>query len=245
MKKKAFVIHLARAAGRKAHVRNLMETCPVDTEIVDAVDGELLSADARAAVYRRDRYFPRYPFPLRPGEIGCFLSHRLCWQHIVDRNLAYGLIFEDDARLDRTKARTAIVLAERHIGNAGYIQLPVRGAPNAARLVAELDGARLLAPPVIPLRLSGQLISNWAAHRLLELTEMFDRPIDTFLQMHWITDVAPMVVVPSGLADSTRAAGGSTISRQKSLLDRLNREVRRFAYRRTIGQLSRRHYVDA
>ena len=245
MKKRAFVIHLARAAGRTPLVQQLIENCPVEAEIVDAVDGQHLSSKAMAAVYRQDRFFPRYPFSLRPTEIGCFLSHRRCWRKIVDQNLAYGLVFEDDASLDRVAASTAIALAERHVGTAGYIQLPVRNTPDDVQLVAESDGARLLRPSVIPLRLSGQLISNWAAHRLLELTGVFDRPVDTFLQMHWITDIVPMVVVPSGLADFAAAAGGSTISRRKSLFDRCNREIKRFAYRRTIGQLSRRNLVDA
>ncbi|MEM9107757.1 MAG: glycosyltransferase family 25 protein [Pseudomonadota bacterium] len=244
MNKKAFVIHLARATGRASNVRDLIRDCPVDTEIVAAVDGALLSASAKDAVYRRDRFFPRYPFPLRSTEIGCFLSHRRCWHQIVTQRLAYGMVFEDDARLDRAKAEAAIALAERHIGRAGFIQLPVRDAPEAAKLVAELDGIRLLKPAVIPLRLSGQLVSNWAAHRLLELTHVFDRPIDSFLQMHWITDIEPLLVVPSGIEDASSATGGSTISRHKPILDRLNREIRRFAYRRTIGQLSRRHYAD-
>ena len=245
MRKRAFVIHLARAAGRVIHVQKLIENCPVETEVVDAVDGRKLSADEIAAVYRQDRFFPRYPFVLRPAEIGCFLSHRLCWQKIVDQDLSHGLVFEDDAGLDPNKARAAIDLAERHIGTAGYIQLPVRRTPVHAPVVAEAEGAMLLRPPVVPLRLSGQLISNWAARQLLDLTGVFDRPVDTFLQMHWITDIVPMVVVPSGLADYTPAAGGSTISSRKSIVDRVNREVRRMVYRRTIGRLSRRHCVDA
>lgn len=244
MKKRAFVIHLARAAGRTPLVQQLIENSPVNAEIVDAVDGQQLSSSAMAAVYRQDRFFPRYPFLLRPTEIGCFLSHRRCWRRIVDQNLTYGLVFEDDASLDKVAACNAIALAERHVDTAGYIQLPVRRTPHDAQLVAEADGVKLLRPSVIPLRLSGQLISNWAVHRLLELTNVFDRPVDTFLQMHWITDIAPMVVVPSGLADLAASVGGSTISRQKSFLDRCNREVRRFAYRRTIGQLSRRHCVE-
>lgn len=29
--------------------------------------------------------------------VGCFLSHRKCWQHVVDHKLPYALILEDDA----------------------------------------------------------------------------------------------------------------------------------------------------
>lgn len=241
MDKKAFIIHLARAAGRARYVDGLIESCPVETEIVDAIDGNNLSADEIAAVYVPGIYQPRYPFKLRAAEIGCFLSHRICWKKIVEQDLAYGLVFEDDAGLEAEQARVVVAFAEQHIADAGYIQLPVRTAPGNARVMAERDGTRLLMPAVTPLRLSGQLISNQAANRLLHLTEVFDRPVDTYLQMHWITRIAPLVVAPSGLVDCTQAAGGSTIGNRKTLGDRVNREVRRFAYRRNIERLSRRH----
>ncbi|MCP4320039.1 MAG: glycosyltransferase family 25 protein [Hyphomicrobiales bacterium] len=244
MNKMAFIIHLARAAGRTPYVDGLIENCPIETEIVDAIDGKELSSEDIAAVYKPDIYQPRYPFTLRPAEIGCFLSHRICWQKIIEQDLAYGLVFEDDAGLDAGQAKAAIAFAEQHIADAGYIQLPVRAAPDNARVMAEQDGTRLLMPDVTPLRLSGQLISNRAANRLLHLTKVFDRPVDTFLQMHWITKIAPLVVAPSGLTDCTRAAGGSTIGNRKSLIDRANREVRRIAYRRNIERLSRRHDTE-
>lgn len=241
MDKKAFIIHLARAAGRIRFVDGLIEHCPIEAEIVDAVDGKKLSADEIAAVYVPDIYQPRYPFKLRDTEIGCFLSHRICWQKIIEQDLAYGLVLEDDAGLEAEQARVVVAFAEQHIVDAGYIQLPVRVAPGNARVMAERDGTRLLRPAVTPLRLSGQLISNQAANRLLHLTKVFDRPVDTFLQMHWITRIAPLVVAPSGLTDCTQAAGGSTIGHRKSLIDRVNREVRRTAYRRKIDRLSRLH----
>jgi glycosyl transferase family 25 len=31
------------------------------------------------------------------GEIGCYLSHRACWEYIVKNNISNALIFEDDA----------------------------------------------------------------------------------------------------------------------------------------------------
>ncbi|MEM7211248.1 MAG: FkbM family methyltransferase [Pseudomonadota bacterium] len=34
---------------------------------------------------------------IKPGAIGCFLSHRRAWQHIVERQLPMALICEDDA----------------------------------------------------------------------------------------------------------------------------------------------------
>ena len=222
-----------------------MRACPVQAEIVDGVDGSTLAQDRIDTVYSPRLHQPHYPFGLRPAEIGCFLSHRKSWRRIVDEDLDYGLIFEDDAALDAAIAETAIAFAENHIANAGYIQMPVRSLHGEAELSSESAGFRLLSPQVTPLRLSGQLISKAAARRLLYLTEVFDRPVDTLLQMHWITGIRPLVVTPSGLSDHTQAAGGSTIASGKSVFERVSREIRRFAYRRKIERLSRNHKAPA
>lgn len=42
--------------------------------------------------------YPIYPY-MRPGEKGCGLSHFRLWMHIVQNQIPYALIFEDDARL--------------------------------------------------------------------------------------------------------------------------------------------------
>lgn len=223
----------------------LVRACPVQAEIVDGVDGSTLAQDRIDNVYSPRLHQPHYPFRLRPAEIGCFLSHRKSWRRIVDEDLDYGLIFEDDAALDAAIAEPAIAFAENHIANAGYIQMPVRSLPGEAELSSESAGFRLLSPQVTPLRLSGQLISKAAARRLLYLTEVFDRPVDTLLQMHWITGIRPLVVTPSGLSDHTQAAGGSTIASGKSVFERVSREIRRFAYRRKIERLSRNHKAPA
>ena len=240
MQKRAFIIHLARAMGRKRFADELAKACPVDTEIIDGVDGSALAQEEIDRVYSPRLHRPHYPFGLRPAEIGCFLSHRECWRRIVDEDLDYGLVFEDDAALDAAVAEPAIAFAEKHIADAGYIQMPVRGLPEDAELNAEsAAGFRLLSPQVTPLRLSGQLIGKAAARRLLYMTEVFDRPVDTLLQMHWITGIRPLAVTPSGLSDHTQAAGGSTIASGKSVFERVSREIRRFAYRRKIERLSR------
>ncbi len=240
MSGKGFVIHLKRATARRPHVERLLATCPLPAEIVDAVDGGALPDEERAAVYVPDLHRPNYPFDLRAAEIGCFLSHRRCWQKIVNEDLPHALVFEDDAALDATIATGALKMAEAHIQDAGFIQLPVRPVEGNPPVVAEKDGVRLTRPTVIPLRLSGQLISRSAARELLRLTAVFDRPVDTFLQMYWLTGVRPLVVEPSGLSDCTREAGGSTISRKKSIGERVAREAKRYWYRRRIERISAR-----
>lgn len=236
----AFVLHLARAEKRRANAYEVLANCGVKGEIWDAVDGAKLSEAEIADVYRPNLFEPRYPFGLKTGEVGCFLSHRSIWQAIVHRDLEAGLVFEDDASLDSDVFGRALALAQKYIDHFGYIQFQTR--PTAGHEdVLESDGdLRLSVPRVSPVRATAQLISHAAAKRLVEKAQVFDRPIDTYVQSHWFTKQPVAVIYPSGVAAISERLDGSTIQGGKySISERVKREVSRTVYRRRIERYSR------
>ena len=237
---KSFIIHLERSEGRKAQVKDLISKSPFEVEIVDAVDGRLLS-DADISKYYSEQPIlrPKYPFSLNAGEIGCFLSHRAAWQKIVDQNLTAGLVFEDDVQIDPSVFMQSVEAAKIWSTDFGFIQFQVRGIPENCKVVNTDGDVRLLQPSPTLLRCSAQLINRATALHLLKETEIFDRPVDTFLQMHWATDVRPVCVSPSGVTDRTQETGGSTLSLARSTGSKILREWKRFIYRRKIVHLSR------
>ncbi len=242
MKIEAFVIHLARASRRRAQVERIIAACPLKTHIVDAVDGRLLDDASRAAVYRKGLFTPRYPFELTLGEIGCFLSHRRAWQEIVSCNLDAGFIFEDDVEVDAPGFANAFELAGANIDRHPYIQFQVRPLNGAIETIVARPGVALVQPAVPPLRTSAQLVDRRAAKILLAATEIFDRPIDGFIQMYWETGIAVACAVPSGVSDRTRQTGGSTISSSKNLTKRIGWEYNRWTYRNAIRRLAMKHF---
>src|SRR5690606_2074914 len=242
MRIEGFVIHLKRAVGRRAQVDELLRRLPVPTHVLDAVDGQTLTDAEVATVYRRGLHQPHYPFALRRGEIACFLSHRQAWREIVDRNLDAGLVMEDDVGLEPGTFDAAFKLASATAsGDPAYIQFGWKPIKRAAELVVSNGEQRILRPEDVMLGTIGQLVTQSAARMLLDCTGMFDRPIDVFLQMHWLTGVRPVVAVPSGVVDRTDEIGGTTIHARKTWLDRLSREWGRFIYRQRIRHLSRLH----
>ena len=103
------------------------------------------------------------------------------------------------------------------------------------RTLAQGDGVALIRPDNPPLRAIAQFVTAEAARKLLAVTEPFDRPIDTFLQMSWVTGVELLALTPSGVRDASAALGGSTIqARSKPLGQRLAREIGRPLYRAQV-----------
>jgi len=59
------------------------------------VSGGWLTDVAMAIASTTHTHWPQ----MTPGGIGLYLGHAAAWKHIVDANLDYGLVFEDDMRL--------------------------------------------------------------------------------------------------------------------------------------------------
>jgi glycosyl transferase, family 25 len=231
---KAYILHLERAISRAANVQSLKGRLPIECEIVAAVDGARLSPEEIDRAYARRRFRPRYPFSLTASEVGVFLSHRAIWRRIVDEKPEFGVIFEDDAEIDVGLFAGVIefVAAERAAWD--YVLMPatpIRGGTEVARR----GGLALLRPDAPPLRAIGQIVSRAAAERLLTATLPFDRPVDTFLQMTWVTGQPVLVASPSPVSDVSRETGGTTVQRRSmGLAERIHHEAMRPIYRAQV-----------
>jgi glycosyl transferase, family 25 len=238
---KAFILHLDRAISRKPNVQSLVANLPIASEVLAAVDGAGLSPQEVAESYAPRRFRPRYPFALTMTEVGVFLSHRLAWRRIVDDGLDFAFIFEDDAEIDPAPfaALTDFLSAERAAWD--YVLLPAKpirsGTPVASR-----GGFTLLRPDAPPLRAIAQAVSRDAARRLLDRTLPFDRPVDTLMQMAWVTGQPALVASPSPVRDVSLKSGGSTVQRKSmSFAERLRHEALRPIYRAQVLARYRRH----
>jgi glycosyl transferase, family 25 len=238
---KAFILHLERAVSRAPNVRSLIACLPIESEVVAAVDGARLTPQEVDQAYAPRRFQPRYPFALTATEVGVFLSHRLAWARIVDDALDFAFIFEDDAEIDPASfaALLEFVTLERSAWN--YVLLPAKPIRNGV-VVARRGGLALLRPDAPPLRAIAQIVSIDAARRLLDCTLPFDRPVDTLMQMPWVTGQMVLVASPSFVRDVSPKSGGSTVQRKAmGLAERLRHEALRPIYRTQVLSRYRRH----
>ena len=94
---RVFVISLPNANERRTFMKMQLEHLGLDYEFFDAIPGSEYFDDPRwyddvSARRLEDR-------SLRPGEVGCALSHAAVYEEIVKRGLSWALILEDDAIL--------------------------------------------------------------------------------------------------------------------------------------------------
>jgi len=240
MNHQSFVISLRSSPERCENVARLIRESPLPCVRWNAVDGRLLTAAQIAQVYRRKLHQPRYPFELKPGEIGCFLSHQTVWQRMLDDSIDGALILEDDVEPSADFV-DALRLAVETAASECYVQFQTRKLGGGHVAIASRGNRNLVRPKVVPLRTTAQWVTLAAARRLLRLTDVFDRPIDTFLQMRWLHGVDILTVSPPCVREISRDLGGSVVnSESKPPLRRdfLSREWKRYFYRNRVRRMS-------
>ncbi len=227
---RSFVIHMSSSTARRANADQLCNDLP-NAELFEATNGRDPDQIADVRLHPGTLHKPHYPFDLRPAEIGVFQSHRRLWQKLVDEEIDLAIITEDDLSVDPDKMAQAIKMLHAIASPDHYIRIPVKQREVAAHTLAEQDGLSLILPKVIGLQCVCQMVGRNAAKRLLKATDQIDRPVDTFLQMHWITGQPIHALLGSGNREVARDIGGSTIQTKPPFSDKLTREVKRAAYR--------------
>lgn len=94
---KTYIINLKRSPERKVYMEDILKDLSwLQYEFVAAVDGKAMSDNECEEYFNTGKFKSRYSRNVRPGEIGCTLSHQKCYRKIVNDDEPYVLILEDD-----------------------------------------------------------------------------------------------------------------------------------------------------
>lgn len=86
-----------------------------------------------------------------------------------------------------------------------------------------------------------QLVGREAAMRLLEASHTFDRPVDSFVQMHWVHGARVLSARPIVVHEICGQLGGSVIhAPHEDLFEKVIREVQRPLLRLAVSLESSR-----
>ena len=172
------LINLDRATDRLARMQARLGDCGAAFERVPAVDARALEDEDFARRVPGDGHWGL----LTPGEVGCFLSHRRAWKLIVEKDLPYALVLEDDVVIGRQGA-DLIASGDWVPGDADLVKLetdfkPVRLSARAVAREAGHDVVRLYSSHYCA---AAYLVTRVAARRLLAATTVFRDAVDEML----------------------------------------------------------------
>ena len=166
----------------------------------------------------------RFGYPLLPGEIGCFDSHRACWEKVISTDRP-AIILEDDFKFDDFKfldsfINLAKVKKPLFIRLQGIFYKPFKKMIGLGELdLGTFDGD--------PAGTAGYFINPAAARKLYEASQSFFQAVDDFvcneaLHQCLVTGLQPYPVVtneaPStiGTRNKPRLTIGQKLSRELS-----------------------------
>ena len=209
-----FVVNLDRDADRLEKSEKLFASAGLTFERVRGVDARQMSADELRAACPRFRFYLANARRVRPGEIGCALSHRKCWEEVARRNIPLAAIYEDDVLFDAEKLKASLAsIAESDDPSVPTVWLMNRGLP---RPRGETPG------PWYDMRSTNDVARVWsmfcyavntaAARRLAEILTPMTNVADS-----WPTYARCGVrVMISSDPCATTCEGPSTIGRKRS-----------------------------
>jgi glycosyl transferase family 25 len=184
---KIFIVNLVRATQRRNIMLDRLAALGLEAEILSAVDGRLLGASDLP---------PGTEPGLTPGEIGCYLSHVNAWKTVMQRELPYAIVLEDDVIISKdlmnvVEEITALEIPFDAVRLSAIF--PVRGIP-----VASLPGnGHLVITTKPPCGTQGYLVSLDGAKRLLSRLAVPKQPVDVAFDRYWKYGLCIPVVVPS------------------------------------------------
>lgn len=179
------VINLDQSTDRWSALQPQFDRLGLEVERLSAVLGRALPEEELQRWCAPSGF--GYLYPLTPGEVGCFLSHRKAWTRFLETDEVWCAVFEDD-----------IVLAEElgeymsaHDWIPEGVDVVKFNAPGDTILIDRkilktskgTDLVRQIRP--VSFRTEGYLINRAAAQSALAMTTRFNCPVDYFMFSPW------------------------------------------------------------
>lgn len=176
---KVYLVNMDRSTDRLEIMLKRLSALELDFERVSAVDGSKLK-DAEKSCVNSPNW--RYPYCLTPGEVGCFLSHKKCWQKLVDSGDDWALVLEDDS-VFHPKAAEYFHSTDWIPEGVQLVQFSfAKDSTFSDKSILLSNGSHLVrVKHSSPCGTYAYMISREAALKGLELSEKIEGPIDNFM----------------------------------------------------------------
>lgn len=185
-----FLINLDRSPQRLAFMQKQADRTGLVFERIPGVDGAGNVPGWIASEFEGT--------PLTSGEVGCYASHMICAKLIVEREMPFGIILEDDVTLDGDFVATAIKAAGGAPFGWDYIHLSTHFKRPVIK-IADINGRILVQHTRLPVNTAAYILSNAGARKWLRPRPRV-RPNDIDIRYGWLDDLKIYGVFPSPAA---------------------------------------------
>lgn len=232
MKGEFLLINLDRSTDRLARSRALLQQHNIEFNRISAVDGRELPANQLSALLAPD--YSAYYKVLTASEVGCYLSHKKCWQYILDHQLDYAVILEDDfsVNADVSKLNDYLSAIEVPWDYIKLMEYPIKR--KAIQTIACLD-RNLVRYDKVPIRACAYAITKQCAEKMLASHQKIARPVDVDCQYWWESGISvfgmkPYIFSVNLDTESTIDGGGNRKVSKKSIVKQYLHKLQ-FAYK--------------
>jgi glycosyl transferase family 25 len=199
-----WAISLGRATQRRASVLEAFRRVGIPVSIIEAVDGQELTASQRR-VYSPRRAMRQKGRYLTRGEVGCALSHLSVYERLVKEDIPSVLVVEDDVSpspdlveilksLDRLPTDWDVVTLHSLFASAR--PEPIEGGGVTGR-------HRVCRYAQMPFGSQCYLINRAGAEKALRVAYPICLPADDLLYRRWPTGLAVYGIEPSPVTAGT------------------------------------------
>jgi len=240
-----FVINLEKNTVRRNNIENQLAQAGLEFEICPATDGSMLTQRDLAS-YDENYVLRNISRELSSSEIGCYLSHQKLWQKIVDENIPWAVILEDDVLI---QADLKEILSK--IGKIPFKWDLIRLAgllPTSNFTLYGLTGSYKLTVPLQGASgTQANCISRTGAQKLLAYSAMIRGTVDDHvIDNWWETGSIVFAVQPYPIREDQALTSNIQEERKKTLQayrnNRKNRSIkqnlirRRYKLNRSFGK---------
>lgn len=223
---KIFVISLKKSQHRRAAVELEFKSQAIDFEFIDAVDGRA-GLHPLLSRFNEEKFIAHRGRTAEPGELGCYASHMLAWEKVLELNEPC-VILEDDFILSK-EFMSGIAVCEHWTENRTFIRLESWGTKRFYNVESK-DGFSLKRFLKVPQCLTGYIISPDCANVFLKASADIFLPVDVFIRNTYLHKQAIYGLTPS-IVNHGKDAKNSTIGGRKNKIKTLDVRIRKMANR--------------
>lgn len=189
----ALIINLDGERERWAHISAEAVRAGLAAERIPAVSGFDVPEHLRHKFFSGSASEPSSL--LLPGEVGCYASHLLAYERIVESGLDWALVLEDDVRLSSDFVRTVRDTVFRLPEGWDIVRLSSRPSRAVMSLCKLRSGRHIVRYSKLPKQAGAQLVSAAGARKLLA-GGLRVRPIDADLRYGYLFGLDTFGVFP-------------------------------------------------